>query len=223
MTAVANNHNRFDVIDIANGYLRREVLPSRRTKIQLFFFNMDESTENRLCKDGTSSIYSRSPESPKPLLMSGFTSKPLPTKHDLPEINSLDHQIALARGSTIALETTRTRLQYSKTGNRLSLPELREEKLRQWERQESENRFYRSCCNIFHDLCSVSIDSSQDLMLQSHFEPEVSPVGNARVLQTVHRLRVALEQSRTLEAQAEQEWRQQWNGSRIWNTTARWI
>lgn len=189
----------------------------------MFLVMAFEPAESRLFRDGTSSIYSRSPESPKSNLPSQFKSRPLPTKHDLPEINSLDHQIALARGSTIALETTRTRLQCSKTGGRLSLPERREEKLRQWERQESENRFYRSCCDIFHDLSAVAIDASQDLTLQSHFEPEVNPVGNVRVLQAAHRLRSALEQSRTLEAQAEQEWKRQWNVSRVWNTTARWI
>ena len=194
----------------------------RRTCYFMFLVMAFEPAESRPFRDGTSSIYSRSPESSKSNFPSQFKSRPLPTKHDLPEINPLDHQIALARGSTIALETTRTRLQCSKTGGRLSLPERREEKLRQWERQESENRFYRSCCDIFHDISAVAIDASQDLTLHSHFEPE-NPVGNVRVLQAVHRLRAALEQSRTLEAQAEQEWKQQWNVSRAWNTTARWI
>ena len=47
--------------------------------------------KSRLFKDGTSSIYSRPPKSPKGDLLSEFKSRPLPSKHDLPEINSLDY------------------------------------------------------------------------------------------------------------------------------------
>lgn len=110
-----------------------------------------EVTQDRFPSSASSSIYSRSPNSPKDILPDD--SIPLPAGHDLPEINSLDHQIALVRGSTIALETTRKRLRESKDRHRLSLPELRLEKLRQWELQENENhenQFYRSCHDILH-------------------------------------------------------------------------
>ncbi|CAP91084.1 Pc13g00150 [Penicillium rubens Wisconsin 54-1255] len=112
--------------------------------------------------DDASSIYSRSPESPKDMLSS--MPMMLPPRHDLPEINSLDHQIALAR----------------------------------------------------------VIDVSQELTLQYHFEPEARPLDNERVFQAVRKLRVALEQSRIREAQAEQIWKRQWKVSRI-NHTTRWI
>ncbi|KAJ6020233.1 hypothetical protein N7499_003523 [Penicillium canescens] len=180
-----------------------------------------EATDKRVSSGASSSIYSRSPDSPK-----GFFRKDLvhlPAGHDLPEINSLDHQIALVRGSTMALETTRTRLQESKARRRLSLPELRQEKLRQWGQHESENQFYRPCLNIFHDLSTAVTDISEDLTLQYHFEPEVSPVGNARVLQASKALREALENSRVQEARAERVWKCQWNVPRIWNPTTRWI
>jgi hypothetical protein len=179
-------------------------------------------SENRF-QDGTSSIYSRSPDSPKLSLSPDLLLRSLSPKHDLPEINSLDHQIALAKGSTIALETTKTHMQSWKTRNRLSIPELREEKLRQWEQQENENRFYCMCRDIFQDLCTAVTESSEYLIRYSQFEPEASPVNNERVLKAVKTLGTALEHSRTREALAEQEWRKQWNANRICNPTARWI
>ena len=177
-------------------------------------------------RDYASSIYSRSSGSPKPippshLATAGLSS--LPMQHDVPEINTLDHEIALARGSTIALETTRTRLQRSKTDRRLSLRESREEKLQQWEHQEHENQFYHMCLAIFQELSRVAIDLSQDLALQHCFEPEVSPAGNARVQQAAHKLQRALEQSQEREAQAAHRWKRRWYVPRFGGPSTRWI
>ncbi|THC87333.1 hypothetical protein EYZ11_013222 [Aspergillus tanneri] len=130
--------------------------------------------ENPATRDHASSIYSRFSHTPKLGQSASETPVPLPLSHDLPEITSLDHQIALVRGSTIALEAARTRLRCAKTDRRLSLPELREEKLRQWERQDHENRFYEECLAIFHELSASTISVSQTLALQHCFEPEVS-------------------------------------------------
>jgi hypothetical protein len=146
----------------------------------------------------------------------------LPIRHDLPEINSLDHQIALARGSTMALETTRTRLKYSKSTDRFSFQEMREERICQRDQQENENKFYRSCFESLLSLTMVIFEVSQDLTLQYHFEPEISPLGNRRVFQAVRKMFVAIERSRSQEAQAEQAWKQQWNVPRV-NPTTRWI
>lgn len=179
-----------------------------------------KATEQHSTADDASSIYSRSPESPKSL--SNPMPMILPIRHDLPEINSLDHQIALARGSTMALETTRTRLRCSKSRNRLSLGELKEERICQRDQQENENQFYRSCFENFLDLTMAIIEVSQELMLQYHFEPEVRPLANKRVFQAVRKLRVAMEQSRIREAHAEQVWKRQWKVSRV-NHTTRWI
>ena len=112
-------------------------------------------------RDYASSIYSRSPGSPKPIAPSHLATaglSSLPIQHDVPEINTLDNEIALARGSTIALETTRTRLQRTKTDRWLSLRESREEKLQQWEHQEHENQFYHMCLAIFQELSTVAIE-----------------------------------------------------------------
>ena len=173
--------------------------------------------------DDASSIYSRAPQSRKSTQSAPRPPAALPITHDLPEINSLDHQIALARGSTIALETTRARLQCAKTDRQLSLLKLREEKLQQWECQDHENRFYKECLLMFQELSTLAIDVSQYLMLQHEFEPEVSPIGNRRVLETAHQLREALEQSQQREAQAEQEWKRQWNIPRFGFPSPRWI
>ncbi|KAJ5033074.1 hypothetical protein NUH16_003204, partial [Penicillium rubens] len=154
--------------------------------------------------DDASSVYSRSPESPKPVLPLTLMPVILPIRHDLPEINALDHQIALARGSTMALETTRSRLRGTKARHRLSLSELKEEKIRQRDQQEHENDFYRTCFKNLHQLVTVVIDSIQELALQYHFEPEATPGGNPRLLQTIQLLRLAVENSRAQEAHAEQ-------------------
>jgi hypothetical protein len=66
-------------------------------------------------KDDASSVYSRSPDSPKGRLNL---------------INTLDHQLAMSSGTSMALETTRSRLQRSKSKHRMSLPELRDSKIR---------------------------------------------------------------------------------------------
>ena len=104
---------------------------------------------NENLSDDISSIYSRTPETPKSFLSWSYSPAPLPPRRELPEINPLDHQIALARGSTMALETTRARLSVSKYRNKLSLAELKEEKISQRDQQEEENQFYRSCFENF--------------------------------------------------------------------------
>lgn len=177
-------------------------------------------------QDNTSSVYSRSPESPKPFspLPLAPADKPsLPAQHDLPEINPLDHQIALAHGSTMALETTHTRLQRAKTDQPLSLRRSREKKLRQWKDQKEENRFYCKCLESFRKLSRMALGACQDLLLQYCFEPEVSPVGNTRVLETVEKLRTALEWSRAQEARAEHRYKQQWNIPRVGGPSTKWI
>ncbi|KAJ6101891.1 hypothetical protein N7486_004318 [Penicillium sp. IBT 16267x] len=185
--------------------------------------SLDCSNEN--LSDDISSIYSRTPETPKSFLSWSSSPAPLPPRHELPEINPLDHQIALARGSTMALETTRARLTVSKYHKKLSLAELKEEKISQRDQQEEENQFYRSCFENFRQLATTAIEASavettQDLSLQSHFEPER---GNANLKLAVDRLRVALENSRVQEAQAEREWKRKWEASRFWNPAPRWI
>lgn len=187
-----------------------------------FRISSSKMSEQQITHDDTSSIYSRPIDSTKDLLMPRAANT-LPAKHDLPEINSLDHQIAMARGSTMALETTRVRLKSSKSEHRRSLPETRCEKLRQWEQQKYENEFYQSCFYNFHELSKSAIDAIEDFTPQSYFEPECTSVRNLKALQAIRHLREILEKSKALEARAEEHWKSQWNPSRTWNPTSRWI
>lgn len=176
-----------------------------------------------ICNDNTSSVYSRAADSPKRFSSCPLMPIILPIRHDLPEINSLDHQIALARGSTIALETTRTRLQKSKGQKRLSLPDLKDQKLNERIEQESENDFYRSCFTNFRELAMATIKAIDDLELQYYFEPEAEPIGNKNLQKVLQTLRIILEDSRNREAKAEHLWKQRWNISRIGKPACRWL
>ncbi|KAL3250216.1 hypothetical protein ABHI18_011324 [Aspergillus niger] len=118
----------------------------------------------RAANDAASSIYSREPEvapvSPLSILCKGRRPSDSPARHDLPEINLIDHQIALAWGTTMALETTRVRLRNAKKNGPPSLRDTLEEKWRQWKLQEDENRFFRTCLRIFDGLAAVALEVS---------------------------------------------------------------
>ncbi|RDH26461.1 hypothetical protein BDQ94DRAFT_164468 [Aspergillus welwitschiae] len=171
----------------------------------------------RAANDAASSIYSREPEvapvPPLSILRKGRRPTDFPARHDLPEINLIDHQIALARGTTMALETTRVRLRNAK----------KNEKWRQWKRQEDENRFFRTCLRIFDDLAAVAVEVSDDLILQHEFEPEVSPVGNRRILLGMRKLQEALADSHGKEARAREEWDRRLNLPNIRAPLPQWI
>jgi hypothetical protein len=171
-------------------------------------------------KDDASSVYSRSPESPK---LSTLEEVPHPFRFSLPEINTLDHQLAMSSGTSMALETTRSRLQRSKTKHRMSLPELRESKLRQWEQQKHENEFYASCRENLLNLSRAALEVAQQLLLQYHFEPEVNPVGNVRLLQAIQALRASLDESKRREIEAEQTWKREWRVTHIQRSRNSWI
>ncbi|CAG8261962.1 unnamed protein product [Penicillium salamii] len=177
-------------------------------------------------RDDASSIYSRPPETPKSTLPLDKSLQRLKTWRDRPDINSLDHQIALARGSTMALEMTRTRLQCSKVRHRLSLPETKQEKMCQLNQQEVENEFYRTCHDVFPEL-SVAIlgiiDASQEFIIQCHYDSDLKLAGNIQIRQLPHGLRDALERSRTRKALAEREWKRKCNIRPSWGLSTSWI
>ncbi|CAG8401280.1 unnamed protein product [Penicillium salamii] len=135
-------------------------------------------------RDDASSIYSRPPETPKPTLPLDKSLQRLNTRHDPPDINSLDHQIALARGSTMALEITRARLQCSKVCHQLSLPETKQKKIRQFNQQEIENEFYRTCHDVFQELSVAVLDiinASQEFIIQCHYDSGLKTAGNMQI------------------------------------------
>lgn len=173
--------------------------------------------------DNSSSIYSRPLDAAKHLT----STDPLPTVPSIglsiPEINLLDHQIAMARGSTMALEMTRSRLQLCKGQINISHPELRKQKLRQKAQQGRENDFYRNCFQIFRQLIITIMESTQHLALQYHFNPGKGPVKDPRLIRTIILLKVALDKSRAEEAEAEQELKQQWGIPSTHSSAPRWL
>lgn len=129
----------------------------------------------------------------------------------------------MARGSTMALETTRPRLRKSKTQPEMSISELKTERIQQHRQQGLENDFYCKCFESFHQLVSTTMDATQSLALQYHFNPANTPSGNPRLIRAIVSLRVALDKSRAEETSAEQEWKQQWKGSSVRQSSLRWL
>jgi hypothetical protein len=132
--------------------------------------------------DNTSSIYSRSTDTAKDAIPMTTIPTTLQIKPSLPEINLLDHQISMARGSTMASKTTRPRMRKSKTTRDVG----------------------------FQQIVSTTMDATQSLALQYHFDPANSPSGDPCLIRAIVSVRVALDTSRTEETSAEQEWKQQW-------------
>lgn len=177
-----------------------------------------QSHKQAIPTDDTSSVYSRSPESPKFFRVD--LSATLSPKHQLPEINSLDHQIALLKGSTMALETTRVRLQACKAGPQRSAQEMRRTQFRD---QANENRFYRTCRFILHDLLKATSEVCEIIELQYDFEPEVNPLGNKRVLEAANSLKRALNASSRQEKWAEEDWKRKLTNFEHCDLKTAWI
>ncbi|CAP79273.1 Pc09g00260 [Penicillium rubens Wisconsin 54-1255] len=84
------------------------------------------------------------------------------------------------------------------------------------------NPKYNPKCR-FHQLVSTTMDATQSLALQYHFNPENSPSGDPRLIRAIVSLRVALDKSRAEETGAEQEWKQQWKVSSVRQSSLRWL
>lgn len=123
----------------------------------------------------------------------------------------------------MALEATRARLQSAKNKYGMSPSEARDSKIRQWEHQKHENAFYAACRENLLVLLDAAVEISQRLILQYHFEPEVSTVGNVRLLQAIQDLDVLLGESKAQEADAEQIWRREWNVASVEVPKDSWI
>ena len=173
--------------------------------------------------DNTSSIYSRSSDTANDAIPMTSIPTTLQIKPSLPEINLLDHQISMARGSTMALETTRPRLRKSKTQPEMSIADLKAERLQQHTQQGLENDFYCKCFESFHKLVSTTMDATQTLALQYHFNSANHPSRDPRLIRAIISLRVGLDRSRAEEASAEQEWKQQWKDSSARQSSLRWL
>jgi hypothetical protein len=133
----------------------------------------------------------------------------LPGAGARPEITALDHHLAKCRGSTMALETTHSRLRRWKNGPSQTLSQLKDEKLRQHNQQERENDFYRKSFQIFHQLADTVMDTIQTLALEYHFNPAAVPAKDPRLIRAVILLQIALDKSHTDESEAIKQWKEQ--------------
>lgn len=172
-------------------------------------------------RDSASSIYSRPADTAKDVKPIEMTTV-APLRTSFPEINSLDHQIAMAGGSTMVVETTRPRLKVSKKSSKTTPRALKQQWLQQRNQQARENEFYTNCFQAFHQLVATVMDSTQDLALQYHFNPGASPAGDPRLIRTIVLLKTALDKSRMAEAQAEAEWKRQC-GLSVRKVATRWV
>jgi hypothetical protein len=105
----------------------------------------------------------------------------------------------------------------------MSISELKTERIQQHRQQGLENDFYCKCFESFHQLVSTTMDATQSLALQYHFNPANSPSGDPRLIRAIVSLRVALDKSRAEETSAEQEWKQQWKVSSVRQSSLRWL
>ncbi|KAJ5267818.1 hypothetical protein N7478_010626 [Penicillium angulare] len=123
-----------------------------------------------------SSIYSRSPDTPRP-----HSSAALPAaRDDLPGITPLDHRIFVAGRTTMALETTKTHLSTAKSVAQSPLDPITE-KRSQRDQQAHENEFFRTCCANFCHLATAVVDITQKLVLEEHFHSDQFIPVNARL------------------------------------------
>ncbi|CAG8127354.1 unnamed protein product [Penicillium salamii] len=105
----------------------------------------------------------------------------------------------------------------------MSILELKAERMQQHSQQGLENNFYSKCFESFHQLVCATMDATQSLALQYHFNPANSPSGDPRLIRAIVVLRVALDESRAEETSAEQEWKQQWRVSSVRQSSLRWL
>ena len=177
-------------------------------------------------RDNGSSIYSRSSGFHKSPNSTGSLRQTPPQQakiDDRPEVNQVDHQIAMAHGSTIALEVMHNRLASAKSQRRLSSREWQDNLVRELEAHRHENAFFRVCYRLLEDLLQAAVEVSQELTLQHYFKPETASSGNQRILMGSQLLRRAVQQSRIREAHAELAWKRFWNIPRNWSPPTRWI
>ncbi|GCB27631.1 hypothetical protein AAWM_10516 [Aspergillus awamori] len=144
-----------------------------------------------------------------------------PLEH--PEVNQVDHLIRGYEGATIVLETMRSRLQAAK-GQKAEPPHERLKRLEEelgWHQQE--NDFYGICYDIYQRLYLKVIEVSQDIILQSFFEPKTTPNGDPFLYDALCRLNAAIKESQIDENQAEVAWKGYWSIPKTVNPSSSWI
>ena len=131
------------------------------------------------------------------MLMVLFTSKP-------PEINHIEHQIHLGKGTTSALEMTNQRLQESKSIAKPDSKAQIEELTRHNGHLRCEIDFYRHCFEVLQKLRSDSCNIYERLFLLDYFKPDTE------LQELVQMLRDVLERSSNAQTAAEHNWLRFW-------------
>lgn len=129
---------------------------------------------------------------------------PVTRRPTIPEVNRLDHQIALHNGTTAVLELSRQRVQLTKLSPPTSLSTRIEQLTRELGHQRLEIQFYRQCFEVLQILRDESYGVYQELFLALHLD---YATGLERPLD---RLREALEASVGAEDSARRAWMDYW-------------
>jgi hypothetical protein len=177
-------------------------------------------------EDDASSVYSRSP-GPPTHRRGGCSISSLP---DRPEITQVDHQIGDIQGSTVALETTASRLRVTKAMRSESAAQRRQTLEDELAWHKWENDFYGTCHDLFEELLLATVEVSEDLLsqsqmriLQHYFEPEVESTDNNFLSRAVRNLDTALQSSRVCEAAAERKWKECWRAKSGQPSSLSWV
>jgi hypothetical protein len=117
----------------------------------------------------------------------------------------------------------RSRLQAAKEQK----SELPHERLKRLEEEldwhQHENDFYGICYDIYQRLYLKVIEVSQDIILQSFFEPRSTPNGDPFLYDALRRLNTAIKESQIDESQAEVAWKGYWSIPKAVDPSSSWI
>ncbi|KAI2842233.1 hypothetical protein CBS63078_10941 [Aspergillus niger] len=106
-------------------------------------------------------------------------------------------------------------------------PETIYERLRRLEIQldqhQQENQFYGVFFDLYKELHAIVIGVSQNLILQSYFEPESIPARDPFIYDAIRQLNAALTHAKAAEVQAEANWKTYWNISPTADVPTSWI
>jgi hypothetical protein len=133
------------------------------------------------------------------------SAPPVPPRANAPEVNRLDHQIGLQRGSTSVLELSPQRVQLAKLNPPPNLFSRVEELTRELGHLRQEIQFYRDCFEILQRLRETSYDVYQQLYLAHHLDHN-----SDRLNELMNQLYCGLQDSVRREAKAKKVWMDFW-------------
>ncbi|CAG8917994.1 unnamed protein product [Penicillium salamii] len=164
--------------------------------------------QNQICScsgNNTLNIYNQSTDTARDAISMTTIPTTLQIKPSLPKINLLNYQISITHRSTITLETTQLQLKKSKTQPQISIIKLKIEQIQQHSQQGLKNNFYSKYFKNFHQLVNATMDVTQNLALQYHFNPTNNPSNNPHLIQAIILLKITLNKSQTKKTNTKQK------------------